>query len=157
MQVILYSNSTNEILLALPGDDIQDFLDKIPGPYLIRDSEDLPTAPRVAWIVDWEAGTISAPAHTPSVSTNWPALVAAIQSDEDFNAVWASANAIKPMLAASLLVAFGNVATGGLATFAALYEAVCALGGATAEQRVAWAALAEQHHAPPEFVAIVRG
>jgi len=98
------------------------------------------------------------PINPPVVEPpNWPEFVIAIQSDTDFKAVWVAANAADPLTAQSLLVAFGHVANGGLATFAPLYNAVCAFGGATAEQREAWATLAESYHASAEFVAVVRG
>lgn len=89
--------------------------------------------------------------------TNWPGFVIAIQNDGDFKAVWCAANATDPLAAQSLLVAFGYVATGGLETFAPLYNAVCVLGGAKTEQRDAWATLAEDYHAPAELVAAIRG
>ena len=88
---------------------------------------------------------------------NWPGFVVAIQGDADFKAVWGAANTADPLAAQSLLVAFGLVATGGIGTFDPLYNAVCGLGGATAEQREGWAILAETHHCPAEFVAVVRG
>lgn len=98
------------------------------------------------------------PINPPVVEPpNWPGFVIAIQGDVDFKAVWGAANTADPLAAQSLLVAFGHVATGGLETFAPLYNAVCALGGATAEQREGWATLAETHHCPAEFVSVVRG
>ena len=98
------------------------------------------------------------PINLPVVEPpNWPGFVIAIQSDPDFKTVWVAANAADPLAAQSLLVAFGHVATGGLETFAPRYNAVCAFGGATAEQREAWAILAESYHAPAEFVEVVRG
>ena len=90
-------------------------------------------------------------------ATDWPGFVVAIQSDVDFKAVWGAANMADPLVAQALLVLFGQVATGGLTTFAPLYNSVCALGGATVAQREAWATLAETYHAPAEFVAVVRG
>lgn len=89
--------------------------------------------------------------------TNWPGFVVAIQNDGDFRAVWCAANATDPLAAQSLLVAFGYVATGGLETFDPLYNAVCALGEATTEQRDAWATLAEDYHVPAKLVSAIRG
>jgi len=89
--------------------------------------------------------------------TNWPGFVIAIQNDVDFKTVWGAANTADPLAAQSLLVAFNHVANGGLATFAPLYNAVCALGGASPTQREAWATLAEGYHAPAEFVDAMRG
>ena len=68
-------------------------------------------------------------------SPNWPGFVAAIQGDGDFKAVWGAALAADPLAAQSLLLSFGHVVTGGLETFAPLYNAVCGLGGATPTQR----------------------
>lgn len=98
------------------------------------------------------------PINPPVVEPpNWPGFVIAIQSDVDFKSVWGAANMADPLAAQSLLVAFGHVATSGIGTFDPLYNAVCALGAATVEQRNAWAILAETHHCPAEFVAVVRG
>lgn len=110
--------------------------------------------------LDWVAAGNTPEPYVPPVvptPTNWPGFVIAIQSDADFKTVWGAANAADPLVAQSLLVAFSHMATGGMETFAPLFNAVCALGGATAEQREAWATLAETYHTPAEFVAVVRG
>ena len=110
--------------------------------------------------LDWVAAGNTPEPYVPPVvppATDWPGFVIAIQSDVDFKAVWGAANTADPLAAQSLLVAFGHVATGGVGTFDPLYNAVCGLGGATVEQRNAWAILAETHHCPAQFVAVVRG
>ena len=110
--------------------------------------------------LDWiDQGNEPLPYVPPTLppATDWPGLVFAIQNDGDFKAVWGAANAVDPLMSQSLLVAFSHVATGGLETFAPLYNAVCVLGGSTTEQRDAWATLAEDYHAPAELVAAIRG
>jgi hypothetical protein len=109
-----------------------------------------------AWLAQGNEPLPYVPPVVPP-ATNWPGFVIAIQSDVDFKPVWGTANAADPLAAQSLLVAFGHVATGGLQTFAPLFDAVCILGGATAAQRQAWATLAEGYHAPAEFVDAIRG
>lgn len=119
-----------------------------------------PTNPDYQEYLDWLAqGNEPLPYEPQPVPElpNWPGFVGAIQGDADFKSVWGAANAVDPLVTQSLLVAFGHVATGGLETFAPLYNAVCGLGGATLAQRNAWATLAETHYCPAEFVSVVRG
>lgn len=62
-----------------------------------------------------------------------------------------------PGLDTPVVVALGQVATNGVASFALSFPPFCQYGQVTVEQRETWAQLAEAHHLPADFINIIRG
>lgn len=89
---------------------------------------------------------------------NWDAFNATLLADVRLNQVCGAATQAGAFLAvAGLPTALGQVATNGLASFALVFGRVCEVGGATAQDRDGWAAIAEACNLPAEFVAAIRG
>lgn len=93
--------------------------------------------------------------HPPIPTPDWDAFNGAVFANERFNQVFSQAIGIRPLLAVSLPTAMDQVTTKGLTLFASLYGAVCALGGATAEDKLEWGQLARNANLPPEFIEVV--
>lgn len=105
---------------------------------------------------DWEPYT--PPEPEPELpAPNWDGFNAAIMVDPQLNALLGAVLTIAPAIALGLPSALAQVATQGPTVFSLTFNALCQLGGATAGDRDAWAALAEANNLPADFVAIVRG
>jgi len=110
----------------------------------------------LAWV---SAGNTPEPYVPPVVATptDWDGFNQAILSNTEFNQVYAAVMASHPLIAAALPAALTQVASGQTAMFATVFTQMCAVASVSAEQRGIWATLAETHHCPAEFVAVVRG
>ena len=95
------------------------------------------------------------PLPPPIPQPDWDVFNSTVFANERFNQVFSQAINIRPLLAVSLPTAMDQVTTKGLTLFASLYGAVCALGGATAEDKLEWGQLARNANLPPEFIDIV--
>ena len=88
---------------------------------------------------------------------DWDVFNGTVFANDRFNQVFSQAINIRPLLAVSLPTAMDQVTTKGLTLFASLYGAVCALGGATAEDKLEWGQLARNANLPQDFISIVEG
>lgn len=93
----------------------------------------------------------------PAPQPDWDGLNMAIMGDAAFNAAYGAVMQSHPLIAAALPAALTQVATGQWRCFCASVCSMCAAAEVSPQQREAWAQIAEAHHAPAEFVAIVRG
>ena len=159
MQIILHTTPGQSApTLTLLGDSLADPLQGIDGPYLLLDSEALPTEPREAWIVDWETGEITVDSNwAPPPFPNWVAFNAAILANPEWLATAATVRAINPDLIVALYVALSQVGGGQCESFRQLFATVMAMAEVAPAQRDAWATMAEGFNLPAEFVDIVRG
>ena len=122
-----------------------------PNPDLYDAIENTPIFNGEKWEQSWTY--IEKPPIPPQ--PDWDAFNGAVFANERFNQVFTQAINIRPLLAVSLPTAMDQVTTKGLTLFASLYGAVCALGGATAEDKLEWGQLARNANLPPEFIDIV--
>ncbi len=94
----------------------------------------------------------------PTPTSDWDAFNATLLADVRLNQVCGAALQAGAVVAVTALpAALSQVATNGVAAFALVFNAVCQLGGATAQDRDDWAEIAEDCDLPAEFVAAVRG
>lgn len=89
---------------------------------------------------------------------NWDGFAQWAMTDPALNTVFATAQASAPLVAAGLTTTLLQVQDGNLANFAAAFNGVATVGGATPTQRETWADLArDTYFLPADFVAVVRG
>ena len=105
---------------------------------------------------DWETYTPPEPEPEPPES-DWDGFNAAIMISPRLNAVMGATLEVAPAVAMGLPSALAQVSVNGPAAFALVFGALCQLGGVTQDDRNDWAALAEAHYLPADFVAILRG
>lgn len=105
------------------------------------------------------AGNEPLPYEAPPIvpPTDWDGFNQAILSNPEFNAAYGAVMASHPLIAAALPAALTQVSTGQTTMFATVYGQMCAVAEVTPFQREEWATIAEQFHAPAEFVAVIRG
>lgn len=103
----------------------------------------------------WRLAVEVLPIPTPVSPPNWGAFNAAMLADVDFNAVYATVNATRPLLASSVPAAFVQVATQGIETFSLIFDSFCTIGSATPEQRLGWSNIARDSNLPQEFIATI--
>lgn len=102
--------------------------------------------------------TQAEPINPPVVPpTDWDGLNQSILSNTEFNQVYAAVMVSHPLIAAALPAALTQVSTGQTAMFATVFTQMCAVAEVLPSQRETWAIIAENFHAPAEFVSIVRG
>lgn len=95
--------------------------------------------------------------YVPPSPPQWEAFAVWAMSDPALNAVFATASAAAPIVAAALPAALLQVQAGNTVNFAAAWEGICVAGGASTAQRQSWGDMALGFSLPAEFVAIVRG
>lgn len=107
----------------------------------------------------WNGSQFSPPPKPdPPVTPDWDGFNAALLADVRLNQVCGAAFQVGAFLAVTgLPAALTQVTTNGVDSFALVFNAVCQYGGATPDDRLAWAAIAEANALPPDFVAAVRG
>jgi hypothetical protein len=93
------------------------------------------------------------------LNTNWKSFNFALFTDPDFVQCGISAQAVNPYLIPSIIERYGQITKLGLTEsgFADYWNVFCASLSITVEHREQWAQLAEAHHLPAEFVAVIRG
>ncbi|AFY60351.1 hypothetical protein [Synechococcus sp. PCC 6312] len=108
-------------------------------------------------IAEEDFETLVAGLEPETAPPNWDGFNGAILSDVRLNQVQGAALSVAPAAAIALPAALSQVSTNGVTAFGLVFGAVCGAGGATTEDRQAWADLAESCNLPAEFVAVVRG
>ena len=93
----------------------------------------------------------------PKRIANWDQFNAQMLSDPEFNQVYNTANAIAPVVCASLPAALTQVSNGQLSMFAVVWNQIMSLGGATQVQKDKWSQWGEDNNLPTEFVNILKG
>jgi hypothetical protein len=89
--------------------------------------------------------------------TDWDGFNQAILSNLEFNAAYGAVMASHPLIAAALPAALTQVSTGQTTMFDTIYGQMCAVAEVPLAQREEWATIAEQFHAPEDFVKVIRG
>lgn len=97
-----------------------------------------------------------APVVEPVVP-NWAGFNAVISFDVNMINYEAVANQAHPSIVSKKDLAYSFVDTKGLDNFAAIFPMFCQIAGVTPEHREQWAALAQEHNLPIEFVEVLRG
>ena len=108
-------------------------------------------------IAAYQAMVASYQLPPPATPTDWDGLNLAIMGDATFNAAYWAVMQSHPLIAATLPAALTQVGHGKINMFRTAFTQMCAAVEVSPQQRESWAQIAEAHHAPAEFVAIVRG
>lgn len=91
-------------------------------------------------------------------SPDWDGFNAQLITDPAYHQAVTNVRASAlPGLDTPVVVALGQVATNGVASFALSFPPFCQYGQISTEQREVWATLAESFHLPTDFCEVIRG
>jgi hypothetical protein len=157
MQIILHLEN-KQLVITYPGSRLEDALANIEDPYLILQVEGLPDAPRSAWIVDWDAGSVSVdPGYVEPQPPNWDGLTAVMLLNAEWLAATNIVRGINPGITEGLGSAMTQLSSSQYNQFAFLFNQICTIAEVPQSQREAWAVIGEGCNMPTEFLDIVRG
>ena len=88
---------------------------------------------------------------------NWDNFNLQMMSNPRFNEVYAQCLSVAPIVANALPTALDQVTSKGTSLFTLIWNQLCAIGGATNEDRLFWAQLAQNNNLPSEFISILKG
>lgn len=114
--------------------------------------------PRIKAIA--EVAHSSAFLETPIKSTllpNWTGFNTEMLADTGFISVFVAASGVNPILGPSLPAVLTQVINNDIEMFTVIWNSIVTLGGATAEQKERWGAIARKYNLPTKFVQILIG
>lgn len=126
-------SSFTEPTLSVLQQAWQDFFDSGQPLEIIPDPEPIPEPP------------------TP----NWDTFNIQMMSNTRFNQVYAQCLSVAPIVANALPTALDQVTTKGYSLFNIIWNQLCVIGGATAEDKQLWGGYAEANNLPQEFINII--
>jgi hypothetical protein len=149
------------MLFVAPTTDLQGFSVSLPGDDFVQPEEgffveELPPGPPSAWLIDWEAQTITSDWQAPPVP-DWDNLTDTILLNPEWQTTTDIVRGINPGIVEALPSAMTQLSSGQYNRFKFLFSQICLMAEVPQAQREAWAVIAEQCNMPNEFLDIVTG
>jgi hypothetical protein len=94
---------------------------------------------------------------TISIPPDWDMFNLQMMSDARFNQVYNQCLSVAPIVCSALPVALDQITSKGNTLFTLIWNQLCSIGGATPEDREAWAELGINNNLPDDFVNVLRG
>ncbi len=92
---------------------------------------------------------------TDTPPANWDNFNLQMMTNSRFNQVYNQCLSVAPIVANALPTALDQVTTKGYSLFTIIWNQLCVIGGATAEDKQLWGGYAEANNLPQEFIAIL--
>jgi len=94
------------------------------------------------------------PIPEPPVA-NWDNFNLQMMSNPRFNQVYNQCLSVAPIVCSALPVALDQVTSKGLSLFTIIWNQLCQIGGATAEDKLVWGTYAENNNLPLDFIEVL--
>jgi hypothetical protein len=86
---------------------------------------------------------------------NWDNFNLQMMSNPRFNQVYNQCLSVAPIVCSALPVALDQVTSKGLSLFTIIWNQLCQIGGATAEDKLVWGTYAEDNNLPLDFIEVL--